>query len=261
MPLTISDRSPVPDAELTVAQAIQFILNGSLALPSVILGINDTVVYADEAARGSYSVVRTVLSGTQTRYAVTATDGWSYGAALTPSVYAEDTLADVFMDRWDLDVVEDPTCFTGPITSFEESLLLPYSHYDSTLRFTEQLRTLLLDLAVARPQANRAVRWLFLRAHSNELAPVLRTLVPTPTTAELAVRLCGQRSNVTVDAALRGKPGLLTSVMRELQTLGLPPTHAAMLQRYDIDDPNARVPMSCLAVCLAKVLETGTLAG
>ena len=283
MPLTIVDRSPTAYGLLTANQAIWFVIDGSLALSSVILSVNDVVIYSNQVAHGGYAVTRTTLPGDQTRYEITPPDGWPYNTQLTVGVYAEQDawwyrwftgLSALWMDaygegesmdagtaRWDLYVEEDPSCFFGPINTFEESLLLPYSHYDSTLRFTEQLRTLLLDLAIARPQANRAIRWLFLHAHSNELAPVLRTLVPTPTTAEMAVRLCGQRSNVIIDAALRGKPGLLPAVLRELQTLGLPPAHAAMLQRYDIDDPNARVPMSCLAVCLAKVLETGTLAG
>jgi hypothetical protein len=255
VPAVVSDYDPVPDHLIAPTQAVKFTLTGAPLLSAVLISVNDVVIYFDETARGGYTVVRTSLGGSSYRYEVSPPIAWPYAAQLTFGVFSDSAA------RWTLWVDEDPTCFVGPPNSFEQSLLLPYDHWDSTLRSTDQLRTLLLDLAIDRPQVNRAVRWLFLRAHSNDLAPVLRTLVPTPTSIEAAVHLCRQRSNLVIDTALRGKPGLLTAVIGELQTLGLPAMHADLLRRYDIDDPNLRVPMSCLAVCLAKVLETGGLAG
>jgi hypothetical protein len=236
-------------------QAVKFTLTGAPLLSAVLISVNDVIIYLDEAARSGYTVTRTSLGGSSYRYEILPPVAWPYDAQLNVNVFSDAAT------RWTLWVDEDPTCFVGPLNSFEQSLLLPYDHCDSTLRSTDQLRTLLLDLAIDRPQVNRAVRWLFLRAHSNDLAPVLRTLVPTPTTSEATVRLCRQRSNLVVDTTLRGKAGLLRAVIGELQTLGLPTMHADLLHRYNIDDPNLRVPMSCLAVCLAKVLETGVLAG
>jgi hypothetical protein len=278
MSLPIVNRIPAPDHELQPDQDIEFTIDGSVILDSVLISIDDVLIYSHQTPRGGYAVTRTPLPDDQTQYVITPPDVWPYNETITVSVYAEQdawwyrwfTGQDpMFMDaygegepmgiitsRWDLLVAEDPTCFIGPINSFEQALLLPYASCDTRLRATEELRELLLDYAISRPKANRAVRWILLRAHSSELAPVLRTLVPTPTSAEATVRLCNQRSNVDIDAALRGKPGLLPAVLDELSAFGLPPAYRTLLQRYDIDDANARVPLSCLAVCLAKVFET-----
>jgi hypothetical protein len=279
MSLPIVNRIPAPDHELQPDQNVQFTIDGSVILNSVLIGIDDVVIYSSQTAHGGYHVTRTPLPGGQTRYTIRPPDAWPYNQVITVSVYAEQDAwwyrwftgqdpmyLDVYGEgepmgiirsRWDLLVAEDPSCFIGPINTFEQALLLPYAHGDSTLRATEELRELLLDYAIIRPKANRAVRWILLRAHSGELTPVLRTLVPTPTVIEASVRLCNQRSNVDIDAALRRKPSLLPTVISELRSFGLPAAYVDMLQRYDVDDPNARVPMSCLAVCLAKVFEIG----
>jgi hypothetical protein len=277
MSLPFVDRIPLPDHVLKADQTISFTLDGSVILSSVLFSINDVVIYSNSTAHGGYTVTRTPLFGDQTRYEITPPDYWPYNARLVIGVYAEqdawwyrwftgmsgfsmDAYGEgepmgVIRDVWNLYVEEDPSCFFGPINRFEQSLLFPYTSYASTLQFTEQLRSLLLDQAISRPQANRAVRWLFLRAHSHDLAPILRSFVPAPTTVESTVRLCNQRSNVDIDAALRNKPTLLSLAIDELRSFGLPAEHADLLHRYDVDDPNLRVPASCLTVCLAKVLE------
>lgn len=254
--LPITNQDPAPDGTLVVDQPIAFTVDDSVAVASVALSVDDVVVYVDEAARGDYVVTRTAVVG-GTRYTILPPDSWGYNTVLRFGVYGEGEPMGNDTASWGLKVEEDPTCFIGPVNAFEESLLFPFS--TATLRHTEELRTFLLDNAISRPQANRAVRWLLLRAQDSALAPVLRDLVVTPTTQERSVRLCHQRTNVALDQSLRGKVNILPQVVAELRGVGLPAAHAKLCLSYDRDDPQQRIPLACVLVCLAKALEVNAI--
>jgi len=155
---------------------------------------------------------------------------------------------------------DDLDCFSGPVNAFEELLLVPYDFGATTLYYTEQLRSLMLNITMDRPDPVTAVRQIFLRAHQMELAPVLRNIVPTPTLRERESTLCYKRTAIQIDAALRRKPGLLRACLSELKALKLPQQHYTLLHTYlDTDQPNDITPLACVILCLAKALEKNEL--
>jgi hypothetical protein len=276
--LTILQESALTGGMLPSSQPFAFIIKDDIFFNSVIIFIDDAPVYQNEAAERGYTVVREVRPN-GTYFAVSNDNGWPYSALLRIGVFAqvagwwyrwflpavpmivnpygegEPSYADTA--NWTLQIAEDTSCFIGPINTFEQSLLYPFT--TATLQYTETLRAYLLDNAIKQPQANRAVRWLLLRAHDSALAPVLRDLVTTPTVVERQARLCAQRSNFELDQGLRGKGDLLPRVITELQAMGLPAAHAALCTSYDRTDPNLRVPLACVLVCLAKALEVNAI--
>lgn len=183
-----------------------------------------------------------------------------YGSEVTVRVSIADLTGVPVTSTWTFLVNVDPTCFTGPINDFESSLLVPYDHAASTLYYTEQLRQYLLAVVQSRPDPIKAIRHVYLRANLGELGALLRNLAPAPTAAEKVVKLCYKRTAIQIDAALRRKPGLLNAVLTELTTLGLPKEHRELLWSYlRTDQPNDLVPLACVMVCLAKILEQNAL--
>lgn len=155
---------------------------------------------------------------------------------------------------------ENTDCFTGPLNTFEESLLVPYAYGATTLYYTEQLRSLMLNIVMSRPDPIKAMRHIFLRAHEMELAPILRSIVPTPSIRELDSRLCYKRTAIQIDGDLRRKPGLLLASLTELRSVGLPQQHSALLRTYlQTDQPGDVVPLACIIICMAKALEENEL--
>lgn len=183
-----------------------------------------------------------------------------YGTEVVVRVSVADLTGVPVTSTWTFLVNVDPTCFTGPINDFESSLLVPYDHAASTLYYTEQLRQYLLTVVQARPDPIKAIRHINLRANLGELGALLRNLVPPLTAAEKVVKLCYKNTAIQIDAALRRKPGLLNAVLAELTPLGLPKEHRELLWSYlRTDQPNDLVPLACVMVCLAKVLEKNEL--
>ena len=270
---TASDLNPVPGGVLPADGAIGFRLE-EVDADTVLISINNTVVYSNGVAHHGCTV--DVLDD---YYEVRKTAGWPYGVTLRVSVYGAiqawwyrwfadgnaplygepygdgDDIG-VIAGDWTLVVSDDPSCFIGPINAFETSLLTPLP---STTPQLEHLRTFILDNAIVHPQVNRAVRWLMLRAYSSPLSTVMRNIVPTPTATERAAKLCDQRSNVTMAQLLADRPIDVALAITELRSLGLPLPHARLLQEYNRPDPNVRVPLTCVMVCLAKALDVNAI--
>lgn len=204
--------------------------------------------------------------------AITANTNNGYDVVIDPEQdFAYDTSYDVIVSvqndgglsavaTWTFYTGADPTCFIGPLNVFEQSLLVPYDYAGSKLYYVEQLRRYLLEVVTNVPDPIKAIRQVFLRAHMCDLGPVLRGIVPTPTTFEKAVKLCYKRTAIEIDADLRRKPGLLKAALSELKGLGLPVEHSQLLWSYlRTDQPNDLVPLACLIVCMAKALEKNEL--
>ncbi len=151
-------------------------------------------------------------------------------------------------------------CFEGPLNTFETSLLVPYDQGGTSLYYMELLRNRLIVAANTESHPTRSIRRIFLLAFHGDLHSVLRDLVPTPTTQEKGVKLCGKRTILQIDADLRSKPGLLQGALSELKNLGITMPHYQLLRRYlATDEPNVLVPLACVMVCLAKALEVNAL--
>jgi hypothetical protein len=153
---------------------------------------------------------------------------------------------------WGYEPYCDPTCFTGPLNEAEEGLLVPFA----TLDYMERLRVDLLKYVVTNNDPNEAARSIFLRAHSQETAPIMHDIVPVPTEAEWATRLCFKNTNLSVSNNLRRKPNLLPGAIRELFAMGVPHEQRKLLDAYASEDqPNTEVPLACVMVLLAKAFE------
>ncbi|MHC4619225.1 MAG: hypothetical protein ACYTEQ_15885 [Planctomycetota bacterium] len=242
-------------------QGIAFDVRDNISVdePTVLIFINEVLAYEASVAKNGFTVQKTVIPF-GFHYEITGPTNWRYGSAVTVAGSARDHLNTLGSRTWSIQIIEDPACFSGPINIFEATLLTPYTLADTALRNAEGLRRLLLDSLVDLEHPTRAVRIMFLRAHSTELAPILRQLVPEPTPRELAVKLCRQRSNIDVELDLRRKPWLIPGALNELADLGLPQKHRELLTSYVIEStPNTIVPLACLIVFLAKALENNEL--
>lgn len=225
---------------------------GSGVDPTSVLIIVDAVVaYSSETNQNGFTVVRTAITDGYA-YVVTAPAYWSYGAVVRPSVYALNMGLTPTTYNWAFTIIEDSTCFTGPLNATETELTAPFT----SLPFCEKLRTYLLSYVTTNSDVIEGARSIFLRAHSQELAPVLFGIVPPPTVKEAAVRLCHKATNLAVDNALRRKSNPIPGAIQELVALGLPDLHRKMFESYAREDqPNTQIPLICVMVLLAKALE------
>lgn len=186
--------------------------------------------------------------------------GFLYGTDITARASVADGTMIPVTETWSFSLIADPACFTGPLNTFETSLLVPYDYAGSKLYYTEQLRSFLINAVTSRPDPVKAIRQIFLRTYMTDLASVLRNLVPAPTASEKLATLCYKRTVIEIDADLRRKPGLLKAALTELKGLGLPVEHSQLLWSYmRTNQPNDLVPLACLIVCLAKALEKNEL--
>lgn len=226
---------------------------------STLIVVNNVLAYQGSVAKNGFLVnVTTILDGFH--YEITPPDAWPYGGIITVQVLLRDALGVTSTTEWLFYIYEDPDCFTGPINSFEASLLVPYDLAGTTLYYTEILRNKLLLSVSQRPDPIKAIRQIYLRAFRSELASVLRNIVPSPKPREYNVKLCYKKTIIEIDAALRSKPGLLHGALQELKALGLTVPHYQMLRRYlTADEPNDLVPLACVIVVLAKALEVNAL--
>jgi hypothetical protein len=215
-----------------------------------LIQVNGTLAYENETELNGFSIVRSVIASGY-HYEITPPDGWANGSIVVIDLAAKDTASALAVGGWSFSIVSSSDCFDGPLNATEEALLSPFASLD----YNERLRQSLLLASVTRPDPTTAARVIFLRGHSQELAPVLREMVPTPTAAEQASRLCYRATNLQVSNVLRRKVNLLPGAIRELQGLGLPRQHAELLNAYEREDqPNTEAPLACLIVLLAKAL-------
>lgn len=232
------------------AISVEVISDNAIDVTKTTFKINNILVYANETSFAGFTVVRTPISFGY-NYEITPSKPWSYGQQVTVVAYAEDTAIST-QSTWSFSIVDDPTCFIGPITATEDALLTPFT----SLNFTEKLRKSLVAAVMRRPNATVAARAIYLNAHAFELAPVLNQLVATPTTAQRSVRLCHKATNLDVSNALRRKVNYIPGAIEELKGLGVPKEHIALLQDYALEDqPNTEVHLACVIVVLAKALE------
>lgn len=246
--------SPAIGTLIPIDQALSFEVQDNIQVDesTVQISINGVVIYTGSASRAAYTVVVTPV-GTGYRYDITAPSAWAYSSEVIILAYAVDSVGVPATDSWYYPVVDDSLCFEGPLNSFETSLLAPYTN--AALVNMETLRDWLLTNAIDPPHVFRAARFVWLRAHTIEVGPILRDITPTPDADDRAVVLCNQCTNITLNTALRSKPNILERSVVELLAVGLSPLHVKMLQRYITTNPNDRVPLACFLVCLAKTLD------
>lgn len=241
------------ETAVPIVRTVSFEVTDSVAVDATktLSFIQGVLAYENETEYNGYNVVRTAITQGY-RYEITSPDIWPYGSEIMVEASARDTSSNLTSVTWSFFTLLNPDCFTGPLNDTEEALYTPFTSLD----YTERLRSTLLQAAVTRPDTVTAARVIFLDAHSQELAPVLRDLVSTPTNTERASRLCARATNLQISNALRRKVNLLPGAIHELQSLGLPREHAEMLRAYEREDqPNTEVPLACLIVLLAKALE------
>lgn len=226
---------------------------------ATLIFISNVLAYQASAAQNDFAVTATPITK-GFHYETVSPGPFPFGAAVDVHVFLRDTLSNPLDTRWSFYVLEDPECFVGPINDFEELLLVPYDYAATTLYYTEQLRLLMLNASMTRPDPIKAVRQVFLRAHQIDLASMLRNIVPTPTLRERTSKLCYKSTAIEVDAALRRKPGLLRACLTELKALKLPQQHYVLLHTYlDTNQPNDATALACVILCLAKALEKNEL--
>lgn len=224
-----------------------------------VIVINSVLAYQNSSGQNSFIVTATpIVDGYH--YEVTAPTNWARGTIVSVQVQVYDTLGVPATASWSFEIYGAPDCFTGPINSFEASLLVPYDMAATKLYRTEILRNLLLNRVNTYTDPIKAIRQVYLCAFNHELAPILREIVPIPTPREKTAKLCYKRTTIQIDAVLRSKPNLLSATLAELQSIGLPIPHSRMLNRYlATDEPNTLVPLACIIVLIAKALEANAL--
>lgn len=253
-PPQVTNRSPAPNASgVSPTAKVKFDIIDNVAVDenTVIITVNGVLAYVSGAEQNGFTVVRTVVSQ-GFHYEVTNPLEWSYNQDAEVNVFAKDTLGISVNSIWQFTVTSDETCFAGPLNDTEAALLVPYTSLD----YCERLRKALVQHNTRNHDPVESARAIYLRAHTQEFAPVLYNLVPTPTTAEASVRLCNKSTNLSISNNLRRKPNLLPGAIRELSALGLPREHRALLEAYAREDqPNTEVPLACVIVLLAKAIE------
>lgn len=264
IPPEIANRDPVHgEREVPSDKVISFDATDNVQIDeaATLIFVNDVLAYQASTPQNGFNVVVTPQPATHGyRYQVTGPAEWMYGSVVNVHVLIKDVLNTLCDSRWYFYIYEDPDCFSGPINDFELSLLVPYDYAGSKLYYTEQLRSMLIEVVTERPDPIKAIRQVFLRAFMTELAPILRNIVPTPTAKEKLAKLCYKRTAIEIDAYLRRKPGLLKAALTEMKGLGLPIEHSQLMWSYlRTDQPNDLVPLACLIVCLAKALEKNEL--
>jgi hypothetical protein len=213
--------------------------------------VADVMVYQAEVAQNDFVVVRTPISGGY-HFEITHPDIWPYNTWFEVKASAKDTGGNPSSIEWQFLTLLDADCFVGPLNDLEASLLQAFS----SVKFCERLRKALFASITTNGDPTESCRSIFLRAHSQELAPVLYGLVTPPTAFEARARLCNKATNLAVSDYLRRKTNQLPGAILELRALGLPQQHVAMLNKYAQDDqPSVEVPLVCVLVLLAKVLE------
>lgn len=258
---TRGDDAPVISIEAPVANAtnvdttvyVSFNITDNIAVDpaTVVVLIYGELAYQLETELNGFTVVRTPIAQGY-NYKITHTLEWPYNRWIDVNVYAKDVVNTVGSKTWQFLTELDSRCFTGPLNETEVALLHPFV----SLNYCERLRQSLLTSVTTNSAPDEGSRSIFLRAHSQEFAPVMFDIVPVPTLAEKSVRLCNKATNLSISNYLRRKTNLLPGAIHELMALGLPYEHRALFEAYAREDqPNTEVPLACVIVLLAKAFE------
>lgn len=220
--------------------------------PSTVLCIiNDVIAYQNETERNGFTVARTAILGGY-EYSVTPPIGYTYGSTVTVFLFAEDYSHAHTSESFTFDIMLSPDCFTGPLNTFEEKVVVPFTadvHYLELIRYG-----LIQNFVKINPIT--ATRAVFLQGQTHELAIILRDLVPTPTATEAASLLCKRRSLLTVANLLPDKEVWLEGCVSELAGLGVPIEHRQLIKSYIASaDEIQLVLLMCFVTLLAKALE------
>lgn len=231
--------------------------DGNLNAATITVMINAVMVYQSEVALPGWTVTRAVIANGFFFLVSPLRGTWEYEQVVAVTVEAEDLIPNHTAVSMSFTVEKDAACFDGStLTTFEQSLLVPYT----SAGYVEMDRLRQDMLQWCSPSATHSLRVLFLLAHAIEIAPIMRGLVPTPTVAQKAVRLCYKTSVVTIAQNLRGKAERYTTLLAELRAAGLPQEHTTMLGTYeDQEDPFTYVALHCFFVLMAKALENLTV--
>jgi len=258
----ISNYYPAPYAtNVDPATVVSFDItdaNNDLDPTTVIIGVNGTTAYAGLIQKNGFSVVRTpVVKGFS--YEIVSPINFTYSSDVRVSILARDTSNRTVIALYSFQITEDDTCFFGPLTEFEETLKNAYITVGA--RYLEQLRRWLLRNVLNVIHLDRSIRFIYLRAYTHPASTILTNLAPTPTGREMASRLCGQRTNIQINNDMRQQhPQMLERALTELTLLGVPDKHRRMLEAYvNTGNPNDRVPVACIMLILARVLEDNEL--
>jgi hypothetical protein len=210
-------------------------------------------VYANETNYFGFTTIRTAVPGGYS-YTVMSPLDYAYRSTVEVALYARD-YASSSVSLTFYFVIEAPSeCFQGPVNTFEETLLVPYT--STYLVSTEAMRQALLLNLIETREPEPAVRALFIQGYEIELQSVLRNLVLPPTDAERAVTLCHRASLLTVYDALPRRLTWMTNSVKEMGSLGLPIEHRTMLMSYvRLTEPVLIVSLMCFLVLLAKTLD------
>lgn len=257
----VSNRQPDSnEAQVPLAATISFDLTddqGDLDASKTVITVDGVTAYSGQLAKNGFAVTRTPITKGYS-YVITPPDDFGYGAQVDIGIIAEDYSNYTLLEQYSFFTVEDPNCFTGPLTEFELTLENPL--LTTGTRFLEALRLWLLRNLLNVIQQNRAIRSVYLRAYEHPASVILSNLVPTPTSREKDVGLCGRRTNIQVNEDMKQQPQMLERALTELTVLGTPDKHRRMLQAYiSTGNPNDRVPIACIMVLLARALEDNEL--
>ena len=224
-----------------------------LVSTSVEIYIQSARVYANETNYFGFSTVRTSVPGGYS-YVVTSPLDYAYHSLVEVALYARDVAGNSVSSTVSFEVEPPSECFSGPVNTFEETLLVPYT--SAYLVSTEAMRQALLLNLIETREPEPAVRALFIQGYEIELQSVLRNLVLPPTDAERAVTLCHRASLLTVYDALPRRLTWMTNSIKEMGSLGLPIEHRTMLMSYArLTEPVLVVSLMCFLVLLAKTLD------
>ena len=255
--LTITPRSPLPrtgvhDPESPV---VVDVTATDLDSASVFITINGLVVWENGLAAPWATVARDPITN-GFRFTVLLYPPYPYSSEVSVYVYAATTTAINDAVTWRFSIIEDPTCFIGPNNDLENVLLSPYPLASTILPSMERLRKCLLESAVANANVHAAIRALFVRTLQSDVRTMLFGSIAVPTDAEKAVRICHKNTIVTQAQLIGADYGLIAPAIAELRRLGMPQQHQEMLLRHlNTGDPAVWVPLACVVVFLAKLME------
>jgi hypothetical protein len=224
---------------------------------TVLITVDGVVAYSGLSGQNGFGVTRNSIALGYS-YVITPPLPFDYGAEIEVGVRADDFSAFTLQTTYSFYTVEDPLCFTGPLTDFEEGLRDPIVTAGAT--HLEQLRRWLLRNVLTVLHPDRAIRFVYLRAFEHPVSTVLGDVMTAPTSRETDVVLCGRRTNVQINNDLKLLPTLLDRAITELSVLGATSQHIQIFQAYaGTGNPNDRVPIACIVTLLARVLEDNEL--
>jgi hypothetical protein len=225
--------------------------NDDINPTTVSITVNFVTAYANETQQNSYAVVRQAIAGGY-KYTVTPPVAFPFGSVVSVVLYVEDYGANKVTKSYTYTVEPDADCFDGPLNTFELSLL---GSLGTGFEYTDALRQALIESISSDLDPIEAIRTMFLAAHNSEISPILRDLLPLPTSREVVARLCYKRTALETVQLLPRRDFLIQSSLAELGASGLPHEHVALLKRYAAtQEPSTLLSLCCFNVLLARAI-------